>query len=226
MEKTTRLEELRRAQEKALALLARIESSGIIVAGRTEREIERDIHEIARRDFGVKRHWHQRIVRAGGNTVLKGADVPVRTVGEDDMVFVDLGPVFGKWEADVGQSYAIGNDPQKQGLCSALPVVFQAISEQYRANPAICGADLYAFACSFAASLGWHFAHDIAGHIVGEFRHARVGIDPATYVISPANIRPLNTPDATGHPQYWIAEVKLAPTSGKFAGFYERLMQP
>ncbi len=217
--------ELTLAQEKALALLAAIESAGIIAPGRSEREIERDVHLIARRDFGVKRHWHQRIVRAGANTLISGSDIPLRTVGEDDIVFLDLGPVFGNWEGDVGQSYAMGTDPEKHRLCRDLPIVFDAIRLRYEAEPAITAANLYDFACSFADSIGWRFAGKIAGHIVGEFRHARVSGDPRHHLISPDNARPMNALDEEGNPQYWIIEVKLAAKDDRFAGFYERLMQ-
>lgn len=218
------LTELTLAQDKALALLAAIESAGLIVAGRSEKEIEQDIQVLAKRDFGVKRHWHQRIVRSGPNTLISG-EVPPRIVGDDDMVFIDLGPVFGIWEGDVGQSYAIGSDPEKHRLCRDLPVVFQAIKARYEAEPGIRSSDLYQFACTFAETLRWRFAHAIAGHIVGEFPKTRVSGDPRHHVISPENPRPMNAPNDAGQTQYWIIEVKLASRDNGFAGFYERLLQ-
>lgn len=224
-EPTRHLIELTLAQDKALALLAAIEASGIIAAGRTEQQIERDIYTLARQDFGVKRHWHQRVVRSGPNTMIAGADVPARSVAEDDIVFIDLGPVFGVWEGDVGGSYVIGNDPEKHRLCGDLPVVFEAIKARYEAEPGITGADLYRFACEAAQQRGWQLGSKIAGHVVGQFPLTRVSGDPRHHVISADNERPMNAPDAAGNPQYWIIEVRLASLDGRFSGFYERLMQ-
>jgi hypothetical protein len=53
--------------------------------------------------YGISRYWHKRIVRAGRNTLAPyDENPPDLTVGEDDIVFLDLGPVFEQWEADSG----------------------------------------------------------------------------------------------------------------------------
>ncbi len=41
---------------------------------------------------------------------------PDLTLGEDDIVFLDFGPVFEEWEADFGRTYVVGNDPLKHKL--------------------------------------------------------------------------------------------------------------
>ena len=63
----------------------------------------------------------------------------------DDMVFLDLGPVFGTWEADVGKSYALGDDPVKRALCRDLEAQFALVCERFHAEPDITGAALSAF---------------------------------------------------------------------------------
>jgi Xaa-Pro dipeptidase len=216
--------ELIRAQEQAFALFDAIEAAGIIAPGRSEHDIERDIYALARRDFDVKRHWHQRIVRAGANTVAGPGDHPVRIVEEDDMVFVDLGPVFGKWEADVGKTYAFGNDPEKHRLCADLPIVFDMLRDRYLADPAMTGEAFYDFAGKVAESRDWRFSGQIAGHTVGEFMRTRVSGERRHFLIGPGNDRPMNIPDASGRAQHWIIEVHLASRDDAFAGFYERLM--
>ena len=65
-----RFAELLDAENKAMALLDRIEVLGLIAAGRTEREIEDDIFALAQAEFGVAQHWHDHIVRAGANTLM------------------------------------------------------------------------------------------------------------------------------------------------------------
>jgi len=37
-------------------------------------------------------------------------------IEKDDILFFDFGPVFENWEADVGRTYVIGNDPLKLKL--------------------------------------------------------------------------------------------------------------
>ena len=214
------------AEAQALALLDRIETLGLIAPGRGERAIEDDIYLLAAREFGVERHWHDRLVRAGPNTLGTAADVlPERIVAEDDMVFVDLGPAFAEWEADVGRSYAIGDDPAKHALCAELPRQFDAVQARVAADPDITGVDLYAFACRSAERAGWRFGGRIAGHIVGEYGHRDWPGDRRHGQIAPANPTRLRDPDAFGRTRFWIVEIHLVEPNGGFGGFYERLLR-
>ena len=133
-----RLVALTAAEDRALALLDAVEAAGLIVPGRTERELDKEIYAIAERNFGVEKHWHKRIVRAGPNTLCDFSDNPeVRTLEDDDIVFLDIGPVFTDWEADVGRSYALGPSPVKQALVRELPVQFDRVKAHFEAHPDI-----------------------------------------------------------------------------------------
>ena len=225
-DEAARHEALIDAEDRALAMLDTIEDAGLIRAGRTEREIELDIRALAQDAFGIERHWHKRIVRAGVNTLaVAGDNPPIRTVGEDDMVFLDLGPVFAEWEADVGRSYAVGDDPAKHALVAELPRQFAAVKQRFEDDPAITGADLYAFACENAARAGWRFGGEIAGHIVAEFPHARLPGRKQAHHISPDNPAPMRDPDPLGRRRNWILEIHLVSPDGAFGGFYERLLE-
>ena len=156
------------AEKRAETLFDEIERRELIQAGRTEREVEQDIYAIALQQFGVEKHWHKRIVRAGPNTLTIAADnPPVRNIETDDIVYVDLGPVFEDWEADLGRTYILGNHPGAP-LVEALPVVFDRVQSHYQASPDMSGADLYAFAQQAAKEAGWVFGGVIAGHLVSE----------------------------------------------------------
>ncbi len=224
-DEATRLAELIAAETKALALLDRIEAAALIAPGRTEREVEQDIYALADREFAIERHWHKRIVRAGLNTLaVAGDNPPIRTIGADDMVFLDLGPVLDHWEADVGRSYAVGADPLKHALCRDLPIQFEAVCDHFAANPDISGAELYDFACRSAEQAGWRFGGHIAGHIVAEFPHARLPGPKQKNHISPANPDRMRDPDPIGRARHWIVEIHLVSPDGTFGGFYERLL--
>jgi len=90
----------------------------------------------------------------------------------------------------------------------------------------VTGAELYAHAQHCAESAGWLFGGATAGHIVGEFPHARIPGDKKLYRISPANTQRMRDPDASGQTRHWIIEVHLVDRTRTFGGSYERLMQP
>ncbi len=124
------LAELLAAEQKADALLDAIRARKLLRPGRRETDVDEDIYILARDSFGVTKHWHKRIVRSGPNTVrVFSENPPVRDIGEDDTVFLDLGPVFDEWEADVGRTYVMGNDPEKHRLCRDLSRIFDALKQ-------------------------------------------------------------------------------------------------
>jgi len=216
---------LETAERNALKLYDRIEELGLIAAGRTETDVEQDIAELARDEFGVIQHWHRRIVRAGSNTITTAGDYPdVRTIEPNDTVYVDLGPVFEAWEADIGRTYSLGADPDKKRLVADLPRVFEIVQQHYRSSPQITGAELYSFARKTAEDAGWIFAGSIAGHVIGEFSHATWPGAKETSRIGENNPLPLRRPDHLGRELNWILEIHLADKARSFGGFYERLL--
>ncbi|MDI4236538.1 M24 family metallopeptidase [Bradyrhizobium sp. Arg237L] len=145
------------AERRAATLFDEIERRNLVRAGRTEREVEQEIYAIALQQFGAEKHWHKRIVRAGTNTLTLAADnPPVRSIEADDIVYVDLGPVFEDWEADLGRTYILGNHPGGP-LVEALPIVFEKVQAHYHASRGITGSELYAYAQKAAAEAGWLF---------------------------------------------------------------------
>jgi Xaa-Pro aminopeptidase len=221
----SRRAELERAQAQALKLFDAIERDSLIRAGVSERQVEDQIGQLAEREFGVEKHWHKRIVRAGANSVtIAGDNPPVRTIAENDIVYVDLGPVFEAWEADIGKSYVLGDDPEKHRLVADLRRLFEQVQTHYHHDPGMSGAELYAYAQNAARDAGWRFGGQIAGHIVSEFAHALIPGDKALNRISPLNPKPMTDPDGKGQHRHWILEIHLVAEDGSFGGFYERLL--
>jgi len=68
-EEDVRAARLLDAQARAAELFAAIEPRGIIVPGAREVGASDAIRDLAAEMFGVDRHWHKRIVRAGPNTL-------------------------------------------------------------------------------------------------------------------------------------------------------------
>jgi Xaa-Pro aminopeptidase len=224
--KSSRRAQLEAAEAKGIAMLDAIERAGLVAPGRHETEVDDDIRALAERDFGVTVNWHKRIVRAGPNTLCTFHEKPdARRIEPEDTVYLDLGPVFEEWEADLGRSYALGNDPEKKRLVADLPRIFDVVKARYDASPDITGAELYAFAQQAASDSGWLFGGVIAGHIVGEFPHVQhVPGDKDLHRIAPANRKRMRDPDDNGDERHWILEIHLVDKARTFGGFYERLL--
>jgi Xaa-Pro dipeptidase len=121
-----RSDALRTAQNHANDLFQTVEATGLVRAGITESQLNEEIYDLAQRKYGVTKYWHKRIVRAGTNTLLPYEENPPDlTINQDDILFLDLGPVFEDWEADFGRTFVIGPDPIKKKLqadtAAALP---------------------------------------------------------------------------------------------------------
>jgi Xaa-Pro dipeptidase len=212
------------AEKRAERLFDEIERRGLLQSGRDERQIEKDIYSIALQDFGVEKHWHKRIVRSGPNTLTIAADnPPSRAIETNDIVYVDLGPVFEDWEADLGRTYILGDHPGAP-LVADLPVIFERVQAHYHASPDITGAELYAFAVDAAEEAGWIFGGAIAGHLVSEFAHALIPGDKDLTRIHPRNPKPMRDPDDLGRERHWILEIHLVDPTRSYGGFYERLL--
>lgn len=220
---------LEAAEARGNAMFDAIERAGIIAPGKTEKQIDEEIYILARKDFGVDIHWHKRLVRTGINTVCVYAEDPEpRVVQADDTVFLDLGPVFtssnAQWEADLGRSYALGNDAEKKRLVADLTRLFNVVKAHYDTTPDIIGEQLYAYAQKVADDAGWIFGGTIAGHIVGEFPHAQRIPGREEHRIAAGNARRMRDPDADGHARNWILEIHLVDKTKSWGGFYERLL--
>ncbi|WP_420110360.1 M24 family metallopeptidase [Mycolicibacter arupensis] len=222
---SVRVERLRDAQAKAAALFGEIERRGMVRPGVGERQLSDEIRDLAADMFGVTRHWHRRVVRAGENSLLPfHADPPDRVMADDDIAYLDLGPIFEEWEADFGRTFVLGEDPDKLALRDALPRVWQAGRTFFEAHADITGAQLYEHVVGLAQAEGFEFGAPIAGHLLGEFPHKKISGDEARFYVAPGSDEPMRRTDPTGRVCHWILEVHLANRARGFGGFYEQLL--
>jgi Xaa-Pro aminopeptidase len=213
------------AQAKADALFAEVQAQDIIRPGNEESKINEQIYALAERMYGISRYWHKRIVRAGCNTLAPyDENPPDLLVSEDDIVFLDLGPVFEEWEADFGRTYVIGDDPLKHKLCRDIEEAFAKGKQHFHEQPDITGAELYAYAQQLAAQAGWEYGGPIAGHLIGMFPHERIEGDKVTLYVHPQNHDRMRLPDASGQKRHWIFEIHFVDRARQFGGFYEELL--
>lgn len=220
-----RVARLLEAQEMAVALFDAVIERGLITAGAGERAVSDAIRDLAADMFGVRRHWHKRIVRAGPNTLQPyRQNPPDRLIAADDIVFCDFGPVFEEWEADFGRTYVLGDDPAKHALRDALPGVWHAGRDCFRAHPDITGEQLYDAVVELAGQAGWEYGGTIAGHMVGQFPHEKISGDEIESYIAPGSSAPMRRLDRVGQQCHWILEVHLVDRDRQIGGFAEELL--
>ena len=180
--------------------------------GISEDEAKREALDVFRQ-LGCQKIWHPVLIRIGANTTRtwrQKSDPTVR-LGEHDSYFIDLGLVFAGHEGDVGDTFVVGEAPQRQACANAARALFHEVAAAWRTQ-GLSGQALYALAGERAASMGWRLNHAIKGHRVSDFPHAlHKGGD-------------LGTLDARPAAGLWILEIQLAHPSEPFGAFYEDLL--
>lgn len=215
---------LREAENKAMQLFDAIQRD-LIRPGVSEKHLSKQIYDMGFDLFGIKTHWHKRVVRSGPNTLCPFEDNPPdRVIQADDILIVDLGPVFEAWEADFGRTYVLGNDASKLKLCGALEPMWRKVKALYDDNPDMSGEELYDIAVRSAEAEGWRFGAPIAGHIVGSFPHERIPRDKIALYITRGNGETMNCAGGDGLKRHWILEIHLRDPDGRFGGFFEQLL--
>ena len=213
------------AEAKAHALFDEVVTRGLIAPGLSESAVSDAVRDLAADMFGTPRYWHKRIVRAGPNTLLPyNANPPERTLDEDDICFLDFGPIFAEWEADFGRTYVLGDDPAKLALRDALTPMWHRGRDYFDAHPDITGEQLYDWVVEQANGQGWDFTAPIAGHLVGEFPHKKISGTAVTSYIAPGSTTPMRRLDPTGRACHWILEIHLISREHSFGGFFEQLL--
>lgn len=217
---------LQEAEAKAGELFRQIEARGLMVPGKTERELNKEIYALAFELFGIKKYWHKRIVRAGENTLLPYRENPPDLVlREQEILFLDFGPVFEDWEADFGRTYVIGNDPRMLRLQADVEKAWQEGRDFYVENrDGITGAELYAFTCRLAEKYGWEYGNEHCGHLIGNFPHEKLQGEELVNYIHPENELAMNERDRKGNKRFWIYEIHFIDRERQIGGFFEQLL--
>jgi len=213
------------AQIKAGQLFHEIEARGLIRPDITENALNAEIYALAEEVYGITTYWHKRIVRAGRNTLLPYAENPPDLrIESDDILFLDLGPVFEEWEADFGRTFVLGSDPLKLKIQKDTGLAFAEGKKYFSETSDITCSELFRYAVSSARKLGWEFGGQIAGHLLGQFPHERIPNDKVALYVHPDNHLPMRSLDENGHRRHWILEIHLVDREREIGAFYEELL--
>lgn len=128
------------AQEKGNNLFKIIAERNIICSGKTEKEVNTEVYELAFELYGIKKYWHKRIVRAGKNTLFPYRENPPDLlIRQNYIVFLDFGPVFEDWEADFGRTFVLGNDHFMKKLQNDIMLAFDEGKAYFNSQTNITG---------------------------------------------------------------------------------------
>ena len=178
---------------------------------------EADGHEIVQKvldEMGAKKKWHPTKFRIGVNTTksFRDSSEPDVELQSQDLFFVDIGPVWGGYEGDYGETFVVGDSTQHHDIKAAAYEVFKRTRDTWRENDT-SGAELYSFAEAQAQSLGYQMNTRMKGHRLGDFPHHlfyKGGMSETEE--SPCN-------------HLWVLEIHLLDQEKRFGAFYEDVLQ-
>ncbi len=162
---------------------------------------------------GLRKGWHKIVVRVGPNTLKHFHDPsePGIVLGDDDIFFVDIGPIFRGGEGDVGFTVAVGDDPDMQAAITDVRALWDEVRRKWVAD-GLSGSALYEFADSSATTMGWNLNLGLAGHRLSDFPHK------ARYT---GTLSSVEFPPTTG---LWVLEIHIRHPERKFGAFFEDLL--
>lgn len=205
------LDLLQSARDKTLQVIQ--ETARQIRAGHTEKDA-RTLLQSLQSELGAPKSWHPPQIRFGKNTLLafgqKGEDdVPLK---ENDIFFLDIGPLFESHEGDVGRTFAVGDDVDMLRCAQDVEKIWFLVRAEWRRSQAT-GRELYAYAEHCAKNLGWTLALQQAnGHRIADFPHAAKQRGSIEHFEQ--------------YPQAnrWILEIQIRHPVKDFGAFYEDLL--
>lgn len=213
------------AEKKAQTLFNEIALRRIIQPNKTEKQVNKAIFDLAFEMFGIKKYWHKRIVRAGENTLRPYDDNPPNlTIQDNDIVFLDFGPIFEDWEADFGRTFVIGNDPYKIKLKNDIETAWYEVKDWFEKQTELTASQFFSHITTTAKNYGWEFGGPIGGHLIGQFPHERIEPDSYLLYIHPENHNSMFDLDSNGNKRHWILEIHFVDRKRKIGGFFEQLL--
>ena len=203
------LTKLYEAREVARTLT--YELAALLRPGMTEADAHRMYKELSAK-HKVEKQWHPAKLRFGPNTVKSfREESDPHVLQEEDVVFIDIGPVIYGHEADYGETFAFGSQFDHKHIAETSRKVFQDVGDHWL-KTRCDGEKLYEFAVSRARHYGYEMNRKSNGHRIGDFPHH------IHFKGDLEEIREQIIPDA------WILEIHLIDPKKRFGAFYEDIL--
>jgi methionyl aminopeptidase len=165
------------------------------------------------RDAGLRKGWHKILVRFGQNTTKNFEDpsTPGVVLGDDDIFFIDIGPIYEGCEGDAGDTFVVGHDPEMAKAAEDVKSIWTATRDRWL-HDSLTGMALYQWAEETAERLGWQLNLELTGHRLSEFPH------DAHYdgTLDRVDFRPSDS--------RWMLEIQIRHPEREFGAFFEDLL--
>ncbi len=202
-------EKLYEARELARTLTYELFS--LLRPGMTEADAHKFYKELCQK-HGAEKQWHPAKLRFGANTLKNFRDESdPHVLKDEDILFIDIGPVFCGHEADYGETFAIGSQYDHKNIADTAKKVFHEVGNFWIENR-IGGIELYEYAQSRARHYGYEMNMTSDGHRIGDFPHH------IHFKGSLVEVADEIVPDA------WILEIHLVDPKRGFGAFYEDIL--
>jgi methionyl aminopeptidase len=188
------------------------ELASLIRPGMQEADAHRMYKDLCTKK-GITKQWHPPKLRFGPNTLKNFSEVSEPwTLQEDDLFFIDIGPVIDGHEADYGETFSVGSSFDYKHIADSAQKLFHSVSEYQNASP-VRGQKLYEYADKKARELGYHLNMGSDGHRIGDFPHQ---------IFFKGSLPEC---EETVIPNAWILEIHLWSPDKKFGAFYEDVLK-
>ncbi len=163
--------------------------------------------------IGAEKHWHPVKFRIGSDTLksFREKSDPLITLKENDIFFIDIGPVFSSHEADIGRTFVRGSSAEMKLIKDAAKIIFESTKNEWK-NHQSTGKALYQFAEKEAQKLGYTLNLNMDGHRLGDFPHA------LHYKGSLQEI------DFNPIENLWVLEILIKNKEETFGAFFEDIL--
>ena len=178
--------------------------------------VEEDAVQMARdilAEDDMVRGWHDVYVRFGSNTLktFGAASDPGVVLKENDVFFIDIGPVWGDFEGDGGDTFIVGEAPEMAKCAADAKKLFHIVRKKWEST-GMSGSELYDFAIEEAKAMGWELNMDLSGHRLSDFPHEAIYPGPMAEV------------DFKPSPLIWVLEIHIRHPSAGYGAFFEDML--
>ncbi len=194
---------------RAKTWLAVHELAKLIYPGMVEEEAQK-LCQAKLAELGAEKNWHRVYVRFGKNTI-KHYGVPSEPgvqLDENDLFYLDIGPVWDGYEGDAGDTFSVGSDPEHRRCAEDCRVIFDLTARAWKEQN-LSGKSLYDFAEAEAKRRGWVLNLEVNGHRLSDFPHALYFKGSMTDA------------DFALEPHLWVLEIQIRHPDREFGAFYE-----
>jgi Xaa-Pro aminopeptidase len=204
------VEKMYATRAKAQQAVSRIAAQ--VTAGMLEEDANKMVVATLQ-DMGASGVFHKPYIRFGSNTTKTfGADSdPGVRLGEDDIFFIDVGPVWEEYEGDAGDTFVTGNNPELKRCAVDAKKIYTTVEKKWKTEKT-SGVELYHCAAQMATELGWVLNLDLGGHRLGDYSSAEHYEGP----LSEITFHP--------SPNIWMVEIHIRHPQLPFGAFYEDLL--